>query len=143
MTLTTSVNVIPASLSRTSICVQAFRAWISKTSVTITRESAYYASAVPVDLDVNGARIASIPNGGSYSGPLPEGPVTMSATSWSSPGRFTIRFNAQAGKRYAFELSPRGEQVFATVAFGMVGLAADTIAHDETSGAFKITEVGK
>src|SRR5665213_2826497 len=58
-------------------------------SVTINRPDAYYASAVPTELDVNGARITSLASGGSYTGPIPPGPVTLSATSWSSPGRYT------------------------------------------------------
>src|SRR5665213_263063 len=112
-------------------------------SVTINRPDAYYASAVPAELDVNGARITRLASGGSYTGPIPSGPVTLTATSWSSPGRYTVRFNAEPGRRYAFEVAPRNEQMAATFVFGVVGLAADTVAHDETSGAFKITAVAK
>jgi len=109
-------------------------------SVIIDRPSAYYAAGAPVDLDMNGARLTSLASGGSYTGPVPTGPVTLTATSWSSPGRYTVHFNAEPGKRYAFEVSPRNDQMVATFAFGIVGLAADTIAHgDETGGAFKIT----
>jgi hypothetical protein len=113
-------------------------------SVKISRPSgAYYASAVPVDLDANGVRLVSLASGGSYTGPVPAGPVTLAATSWSSPGRYTVHFNAEPGRQYAFEISPRNEQMAATFVFGVVGLAADTVAHDETSGAFQITTVAK
>jgi hypothetical protein len=112
-------------------------------SVTITRPNAYYASAVPVDLDANGVRIVSLASGGSYTGPIPPGPVTLTATSWSSPGRYTVRFNAEPGRQYAFEVAPRNEQMAATFVFGVVGLAADSVAHEETSGAFKITAIAK
>jgi hypothetical protein len=110
-------------------------------TITMTRPNGWYGSAVAVDIDANGAKIASLAAGGSYTGPLPPGPVTLTATCWSSPGRYTIRFNAEPGKRYAFEVSPRTEQLAATAIGGVIGLAADTAANGETSGAFKITAV--
>lgn len=96
-----------------------------------------------VDIDANGSRIASLSSGGSYTGPLPPGPVVLTATCWSSPGKrhrpLQRSFNAVAGKRYAFEVSPRGEQFAAAVIGGVIGLAADTAANGVTSGSFKIT----
>ena len=112
-------------------------------SVTIDRPNGWYGAAVPVDIDANGVRLASIAAGGSFTGPVPRGPVVLTATSWSSPGRYTIRFNAEAGRQYAFEVSARDEQVVAGVAFGLVGVLADTAIHEETSGAFKIIAVAK
>ena len=78
-------------------------------SITINRSNGWYGSAVTVDIDANGARIASLAAGGSFTGPVSPGPVTLTATSWSSPGRYTVRFNAQPGKRYAFAVSPRDD----------------------------------
>ncbi|SHJ65472.1 hypothetical protein SAMN05444159_1152 [Bradyrhizobium lablabi] len=110
-------------------------------AIAITRPSAWYGAALAVDIDANGSKIASLESGGSYTGPLPPGPVVLTVTSWSSPGRYVIRFNAQAGKRYAFVVSPRNEQMAATAIGGVIGLAADTAANGETSGAFQITAV--
>jgi hypothetical protein len=112
-------------------------------SVTIGRPNTWYGAAVSVDIDANGARIASLAAGGSYTGPVPPGPVTLTATCWSSPGRYTIHFNAEAGRSYAFEVSSRNEQIAATAAFGVIGLAADTAINEDTSGAFKITALAK
>jgi hypothetical protein len=112
-------------------------------SVSISRPNGWYGAAVSVDIDANGTRIASLAAGGSFTGPVPPGPVTLTATTWSSPGRYTIRFNAEAGKRYAFEVSARDEQVVAQVILGVAGVVADTIINDETSGAFKIAAVAK
>ena len=111
----------------------------SQAGITLSRPNAWYGAAVSVDIDANGTKIASLAAGGSYTGPLPPGPVTLTATSWSSPGRYTIHFTAIAGKRYAFEISPRSEQFAATAIGGVVGLAVDTAANGDTSGAFKIT----
>lgn len=107
-------------------------------TVAITRPGGWYSSAVAVDIEANGTRIASIDNGGSYTGPVAPGPVTLTATSWSSPGRYSVHFNAEPGKRYAFAVTPRDEQAAVMFIGGVVGLAADTIANGETSGAFKI-----
>ena len=76
-------------------------------TVAITRPGGWYISAVAVDIEANGTRIASIDNGGSYTGPVAPGPVTLTATSWSSPGRYSVHFNAEPGKRYAFAVTPR------------------------------------
>jgi hypothetical protein len=110
-------------------------------SITISRPNGWYGAAVSVDIDANGARIASLAAGGSYTGPVSRGPVTLTATSWSSPGRYTVRFNAEPGKRYAFAVSARNDQIVATAVAGVIGLAADTAINGETSGAFQITAV--
>jgi hypothetical protein len=110
-------------------------------SITINRSNGWYGSAVTVDIDANGARIASLAAGGSFTGPVSPGPVTLTATSWSSPGRYTVRFNAQPGKRYAFAVSPRDDQMVVTAVAGVVGLVADTAINGETSGTFQITAV--
>jgi len=112
-------------------------------SVTISRPNGWYGAVVAVDIQANGVKFASIPAGGSFTGPVPPGPVTLTATSWSSPGRYTIRFNAVAGRQYAFEVSGRDEQVVAGVAFGLIGVMADTVINEETSGAFKITAIAR
>jgi hypothetical protein len=110
-------------------------------SITISRANGWYGSAVTVDIDANGAKIASLAAGGSYTGPVSPGPVTLTATSWSSPGRYTVRFKADPGKRYAFAVSARDDQVVATAVGGVIGLVADTAINGETSGAFQITAV--
>jgi len=110
-------------------------------SIAISRANGWYGSAVTVDIDANGARIASLASGGSYTGPVSPGPVILTAMSWSSPGRYTVRFNAEPGKRYAFAVSARNDQIVATAVAGVIGLAADTAINGETSGAFQITAV--
>jgi hypothetical protein len=73
--------------------------------------------------------------------------VVLTVSCWCGPGSYTVKFNAEAGKTYAFAVSPRGEQFAAEMtgavgggAFGsLVGVAADTSANGEQSGTFKIT----
>jgi hypothetical protein len=111
-------------------------------SITISRPNGWYGAAVAVDIDANGARLASIKAGGSFTGPVAPGPIVLTATTWSSPGRYTIRFNAEPGKRYAFEVTARDEQIVVGAAFGLIGIVADSAINEGSSGAFKIVRVG-
>ena len=111
-------------------------------TVTITRTDSYQAALLDVEVTANGAKFASIANGATFTGGINPGPVTLSVSHWSSPGGYTTRFNAEAGKRYAFQISPRSEQMLAGMAVGMVGVIADTAINGaEQSGTFKIVAV--
>ena len=110
--------------------------------VTITRIEGYQAALLDVEVTANGAKFASIANGATFTGGINPGPVTLSVSHWSSPGGYTVRFKAEAGKRYAFEISPRAEQLVAGLAVGLVGVVADTAINGaEQSGTFKIVQV--
>jgi hypothetical protein len=113
----------------------------SQASITITRTGGYYASAVDADIDANGKRFASLAKEATFTGGVQPGPVTLTVTCWCGPGRYSVQFNAQAGKHYAFEVSPRDEQFVATVAGGLVGVVAETAISGEKSGSFKIVAV--
>jgi hypothetical protein len=89
----------------------------------------------------NGSKIASLDKGATYSGNVPAGPVTLTTSCPCDLGHYTIHFNAQAGKRYAFEVSPRNEQYAAVVFGGLVGYAVDAAANGENGGTFKIVAV--
>ena len=110
-------------------------------AIAIARVEAYIGSAAPADVDVNGTKFASIEQGTTFTGFVRPGPVALSVSCWCGPGRYTVHFKAEAGRRYAFEISPRSEQVGAMLVGGVIGLAADTVAHAETSGTFKLSEV--
>ncbi|MBV9984571.1 hypothetical protein [Bradyrhizobium sp.] len=109
--------------------------------LTISRTSGFYASGVSADIDANGSRIASLGRGETFSGGIRPGPVVLTVSCWSGPGHYVVRFNAEPGKRYAFEVSPRDEQFGVTMVAGMVGVIADSAINSETSGAFKIAAV--
>ena len=110
-------------------------------ALTLSRTNGFYASGVSADINANGVRIASLGRGETFSGGIKPGPVVLSVTSWSGPGQYVVRFNAEPGKRYAFEISPRDEQFGIAVIGGMVGVIADTAINGENSGAFKIAAV--
>jgi hypothetical protein len=82
----------------------------NQATVTITRTGEIYGAAVDADIDANGKRFASLAREATFTGGIPPGPVTLTVTCWCGPGRYSVQFNAQAGKHYAFEVSPRNEQ---------------------------------
>jgi hypothetical protein len=109
-----------------------------RASITVTRPDALYAVLASVDLELNGVRIAKLENGGRFAAAIPPGNATLSVSMWSAPGRYKISFKAVPGRRYAFVVTPRSEQVVAGVLGGLAGMMIDT-AVNENSGPFKIT----
>jgi hypothetical protein len=95
-----------------------------------------------VAIDLNGERVANLGIGERYSTAIAPGASIVGASVWSSPGRYSVRFNVEAGKDYAFVVSPRGEYLAAGMAGGMAGVAIDT-AVNEDSGPFKITAASR
>jgi hypothetical protein len=108
--------------------------------LTISRVNNYYGALVPVRVTANGAEFASLGLGESFSGGVKPGPVTLTTTMWSTPGSYTVHFNAEAGKRYAFELQPRGAGL-AWASAGIVGSVVDAAANGKQSGPYKLVEV--
>jgi hypothetical protein len=109
-----------------------------RASITVTRPDGLYAALTAVDVELNGVRVAKLDNGGTFKAAIPPGNTTLGVTIWSSPGRYKISFKAVPGKRYAFVVTPRGEQMVAGLLGGLAGMMIDT-AVNENSGAFKIT----
>jgi hypothetical protein len=126
---TTTANAAPAPIAP------------GQAIVTINRTDSFQGKIISVDVDANGTKFASIANGATFTGGINPGPVALTVSVWSSPGGYTVRFKAEAGKRYAFEISPRAEQLVAGLAVGLVGVVADTAINGEQSGAFKIVQV--
>jgi hypothetical protein len=112
----------------------------NQAAVTITRVNNYYGALVPVGVTANGASFASLGLGETFTGGIKPGPVTLTTTMWSTPGSYTIHFNAEAGKRYAFELQPRGAGL-ALASAGILGSVVDAAANGEQSGPYKLVEV--
>lgn len=108
--------------------------------LTINRVNNYYGALVPVRVTANGAEFASLGLGEAFTGGIKPGPVTLTTSMWSTPGSFTVHFNAEAGKRYAFELQPRGAGL-ALASAGIIGSVVDAAANGEQSGPYKLVEV--
>lgn len=94
-----------------------------------------------VHVAVNGTHVVDLDAGQSYTGGVPPGHVTLTATlSWDI-GQYKYEFNAVAGKTYVFQLSRRGEHLAAAILFGLPGLVVETAASGEQSGEYRITPV--
>jgi hypothetical protein len=123
--------------------------------ITITREAppgppviiddingGHVAETLAVQLDVNDAHVAELAPGQTYIGGVPPGPTSVTATGTAEPGHYVVKFNAVAGKTYAFQVAPRADAT-RKVAFMLGGLPAviEATAKGETGGPFKITQV--
>jgi hypothetical protein len=108
--------------------------------LTISRVNNYYGALVPVGVTANGASFASLGLGESFTGGIKPGPVTLTTSMWSTPGSFTVHFNAEPGKRYAFELQPRTAGL-AWASAGIIGSVVDAAANAEQSGPYKLVEL--
>src|SRR5688500_17448414 len=97
-------------------------------SIQITRPRAYMFGLTDAYIDVNGARVTNLANGGSYKGSVRPGPVTIVVTNWQSPGRSVASFKAAPGKTYRFTVTPRGQSVVAGLALGLIGTALEVDA---------------
>jgi hypothetical protein len=134
-------NIIPAlfiSLGLLGLFSSSDAQAQGSASITVTRPDGLYAALTAVDVELNGVRVAKLDNGGTFKAAIRPGNTTLGVTLWSSPGRYKISFKAAPGKRYAFVVTPRGEQVMAGLLGGLAGVMIDT-AVNENSGAFKIT----
>jgi len=88
-------------------------------------------------LEINGQRVASLETGETYTNVFDAGNVVITTDNWTTPGKFTLALNAEAGTEYKLELLPRGESVMAGVFGGAIGMAA-TASVGENSGSFKL-----
>jgi hypothetical protein len=111
----------------------------ARISITRTDDGPSWSTAAKIE--VNGANVADLAPGQTYTGGVATGPVSLTAKALVDIGYYTVKFNAVAGKTYTFQVSKRTEQVIAGVLGGMVGMAIDAAANAEASGAFKIAPV--
>lgn len=110
--------------------------------ITIRRTDEGPSWGAAAQIAINGAHVAELAPGQSYSGGVPPGPVAMTVTANMDIGQYDLKFNAVAGRSYAFEVSRRGEHMAAGM-FGLTGMILETAANGNQSGAFKITEVAR
>jgi hypothetical protein len=111
--------------------------------ISITRANEGPSWSAAAQIDINGAHVVALAPGQSYSGGVPPGPVTMTATANMDIGKYVVKFNAVAGKTYAFEVSNRGAHTAAGLFGGVAGMVLETAASGDQSGAFQITEVAQ
>jgi hypothetical protein len=111
--------------------------------ISITRVDEGPSWSAAAKIDINGAHVVDLAPGQSYSGGVASGPVSVTATAAMDIGQYTVKFNAVAGKTYAFQVLKRGARAVAALLGGVAGIVIDTAANGDTSGAFQITEVAR
>ena len=101
-------------------------------SISITRSSDLLYVAISASVELNGIKIASLGRGETYTSGAAPGPAALTVSTWSSPGASSYRFTIEPGKTYRFTVSPRGANMAAGMAAGLIGQAL------EGGGAFEI-----
>lgn len=107
--------------------------------ITVTREAlpgppviiddingGHVAEVAPALIDVNDARVADLAPGQTYVGGVSPGPTSVTASGATEPGHYKVKFNAVAGKTYAFHVSPGTDvtHVVALMAGGLAGVSS-------------------
>ena len=106
-------------------------------------DGGHVAEVAPALIDVNDAHVADLAPGQTYTGGVPPGPTSVTATGATEPGHYKVKFNAVAGKTYAFHVSPGTDatHVVALMAGGVAGRIIEAAAKGDTGGPYKITQV--
>ena len=101
--------------------------------LTIKREKHTRAAASKANIRVNDKKIAKLPNGKATIYDVQSGGTTVSVTAFMVPGRMSILFDAEPGKSYLIEVSPR------LAHFGIPGVIdmRDATINEDT-GPFKM-----
>jgi hypothetical protein len=84
-------------------------------------------------VDVNGARAVELEREEGFTAPVRPGPTLVSVSGPPYPGHYSISFNAEAGKTYRFEVSPRRQDYIPSASE-----LATAYATVENEGPFKI-----
>ena len=106
-----------------------------KARVIITRVSTLQYAAAPATITLNGQKVAAVVD-------VPAGANVLAASAWSYPGEYNVKLNAEPGKTYALEVSPRSDSLGPSILLGPIGGMIDSAAN-ENAGAFEIRMVGQ
>ena len=113
-----------------------------KARITINRPSTLVYAGCPANIKTGAQEVASIANGGQTLFDVPAGDTAITASCWSYPGNYTLRFKAEAGRTYALDIGPRQGSVGTAVLLGAVGGAIEASV-SENSGAFELKSAAK
>src|SRR5258708_5923137 len=105
--------------------------------ISITRVDEGPSWSTAAKIEVNGSHVGDLAPGQTYTGGVAPGPISLTAKAAVDIGFYTVKFNAVAGKTYAFQGSKRTEPVLANVLGRVVGVALEPPPNKEASGAFK------
>jgi hypothetical protein len=98
------------------------------------------AEAPPALIDINEAHIGNLAPGQTYVGGVAPGPTAITVTGMMEAGNYVLRFDAEAGKTYAFQVSPRTSIAHSVApVFGFTGRVVEAAVMGERGGPFKIT----
>lgn len=122
----------PLDLSKVNEPVPA-----GKARIVVTRDNSLLYLAAAVDVRVNGIKVASLGRGGSTIEDVPNGKNTISVSTPTAAGQFTVTFNAASKQTYNFEISPIAGNLMGGYGLGIAGDALKASV-SEQSGYFQV-----
>lgn len=108
--------------------------------IIISRDKSFMYGGGAATVSVNGDEVASLGTGGGASIAITPGKIRLSVKTPMTVGKFTIVFDAKAGKTYKFMVSPRTGEYWTGGFFGVIGDAVNASV-SEQSGYFQIDKV--
>ncbi|MGA7807273.1 hypothetical protein, partial [Bradyrhizobium sp.] len=107
----------------------------TQATISIARSNDLLYLAAPASVELNGAKIASIGKGETFTGGIAPGPAVVTVSAWATPGSTSYSFVAEPGKTYRFTVAPRGANFAVGLAGGIIGMTGQAI---EGGGPFQI-----
>lgn len=109
-----------------------------KVLIYIERDRSLLFLGVAARVDVNGKRVADLWRGETYAGLFEPGVITIQADAWSTPGRYTMNFQATPDVTYRIVVSPRAEHQTTIALTGIIGSAINAVVQEQT-GPFALS----
>ena len=103
--------------------------------ITVKRDTSMLYFSVPVNVDVNGNRSASLGRGGAMLQDIPAGQNKISVSVPSAFGKYTVHLLAKEGETYHFVTAPRPENLMGGYGAGLLGDVVKA-SQSENSGYF-------
>jgi hypothetical protein len=132
---------IGMNVSAPSVAQTASKPSGGAATIIVTRTDEVRMKLATARIAVNDQSFASLDSGERHSGTVRPGPTVIVVTRWGNPGQYVARFNAQPGRTYRFQVTPRGASFAPAILFGMAGIVADAAINKDKAGEFEIHPV--
>lgn len=112
-----------------------------KAKLVLKRISSVLYVGVPASVKVNGNSVATLWAGNTETVEIAPGKSAVSVGTWSYPASWTVHLNAQAGRTYTLEISPRAASFGPALLGPIGGVIESNGGKNEKAGVFELKVV--